>query len=600
MIARPAKQPKTNSQDVHAVGIIMTILGQHDRVVPDIKTIDKYSNIDGHVQVKDAEDYPIGTIAVSVKPINVKKDGLSFDCPVSILAYAAIDPTILLGVDKQTQKIYWLYLDSYVLSTIDYENNSSTKRIKFAEDHIISKRHKEYIKHWSAIVDKNRQRLTGYDAQEKELFEILKNTNRLIGKRDEKFIQLHMFIDSFNLLLERDFPTVKKFFYPSAWKVGIAYETYDETELSYSLYPIHISHNDVQIKEIDDSLVETVRQQGLIFRLTAKNPIMTRPSEYAKELVNENVMRLVNNKLLSHKGNQALAKEFIFAFVDKFHVQMGIIPSVKDRENVRVLNFGFSTYFPLWIEEAYRILQSKNRNNINERLARNGYYDPDVLGEMMPEEIAEVQEKVGKRLNQASGSYNVYNKSLNIAVFIEMLNYITYLDSKANIDRLYIKADRSRIAKVGSHWIWDEFSKEDAEKNFRTVFDNLLDAYNQMLRNNFPTLLEQLDLFGKANTIYVHANIKEKYTDTASAPSYKMIFVYEPNKTNKSIKFIDDESAKKYENLIWNSEERKNNPVKVYSAIHSHLDFLYSDTPLRNLIYELLTTRLKEYFQSHE
>jgi hypothetical protein len=598
-MAKPAKQPKSNSQDTQAVGIIMNILGQHDRVVPDIKTIDKYPNIDGHVQIKDEDDYPIGTIAISVKPISVKKNGLSFDCPVTILAYAAIDPTILLGVDKQTEKVYWLYLDSYVLSTIDYEGNESTKRIEFAADHVISKRRKEYVEHWAAIVGKNRQRLTGYDAKEKELSELLKNTNRIIGKTDEKFIQIHAFIDEINRLLDIDFPTTKRFFYPSAWKLGIAYEKYEENELAYSLYPIHLSRNDVQIKEIDDALVKAIRGQGLGFRaMMTKNPIMTRPKEYAKELIGEDVMKLVNHKLLKHTGSIALAREFIFAFVDKFHVQLGTMPTVNDEQNVRVLNFAFDTYFPIWIEEAYGLLLKNNRNNMAERITRKGYYDPDVLGEIMPEELEEIQKKVGQRLNKGSGTYRIANEKLDIGVFIEALRYVTKLDNSGNVNRLYKKADRSRIAKFGSHWIWDEFSKQDAETNLHIVFDNLPDAYAQVVQNNFPTLTNELDLFEKANAIYVSADIKDTYTDFASGPTYRMYYIQEPDRKERSIEFIDEASAQKYEQLIWSKEQRAKTPFKLISASHSTLDFLYSDTPLLDLIYDILTTRLKNHFQS--
>ncbi|MDK2899480.1 MAG: hypothetical protein PWQ10_667 [Patescibacteria group bacterium] len=596
--AKPAKQPKSNSQDTQAVGIIMTILGKHDRVVPDIKVIDKYPNIDGHVQIKDEEDYPIGTIAISVKPVNVKRNGLVFDCPVSILAYAAIDPTILLGVDKRTNKIYWMYLDSYELGNINYENNEKTKRVEFETDHLISKSRKEYIRHWTALVDKNRQRLTGYDAKEKELADILKNTNRIVGKRDEKFIQLHAFVDRLNNLLDHDFPTIKKFFYPSAWKIGIAYEKFKENELAYSLYPIHISQNDVQIKEIDNELVNAIRGQGLGFTvMSTKNPIISQPVEYAEALVGEDVMKLVNHKLLKHTGNTVLSREFIFAFLDKFHVQLGIMPDVKDQENVRTINFAFGNYFPIWIEEAYQLLIKEKRNNIAERVARNGYYDPDILGEIRPEELEEIQKKVGNRLNQKSGSYRVANKQLDIGVFIEALSYVTSLDNTGNVDRLYKKANRSRIAKVGSHWIWDKYSKEDAEANLKVVFNNLPAAYEQVVQNNFPTLGHELDLFGKSNIIYIFSDISGKYTQRSDNPTYKMYYFNEPNRKSKAIDFINIEQAKKYDEIIRSSTKRNNVSYEIISASHSNLDFLYHETPLIDLIYELLTTRLREHFE---
>jgi len=595
--AKPAMHPKSNSQDVQAVGIIMSILGKHDGVVPTLRTIDKFPNIDGDVHIKDVDEYPLGKLSVSIKPINVKKNGLSFDCPVSILAYSAKDPTLLLGVDKQTERVYWLYLDSYVLHDINYEENELTKRIDFESDHVISKRRKGYIESWRAIVNKNSQRLTGYDAKEKELSEILKSTNRIIGKKDENFIQLHTFVDELNKLLDIDFPTTKRFFYPGAWKIGIAYEIYKETELAYSLYPIHISQNDVQIKEIDDGLADAIRGQGLGFTaMSIKNPILTRPIEYAKELVGEDVMKLVNHKLLKHAGNMALAREYIFAFLDKFHVQLGIMPEVKDQEKLKFINFGFGQYFPIWIEEAYRLLIEKERNNIAERVAQNGYYDPDILGEIMPDELKEIQKSVGNRLNQKSAGYRVANKKLDIGVFIEALNYINSYGNTESVDRLYKKVDRSRIARVGSHFIWDEFSKEDAEANLRVVFDNLPSAYKQVIHNNFPTLGQELDLFGEANVIYIFPEISNNYMQQPHGPSYKTYYFNDPDRVDKGIEFIDADQAKKYDKIVWSSTERSKANQKLITASHSNLDFLYHETPLINLIYKLLTARLTGYF----
>jgi len=53
-----------------------------------------------------------------------------------------------------------------------------------------------------------------------------------------------------------------------------------------------------------------------------ENPIKRRPKEYAIEIVKSKTLKIWGNRLLDHKGNEFLAREFIFAFIDNFSQQL--------------------------------------------------------------------------------------------------------------------------------------------------------------------------------------------------------------------------------------------------------------------------------------
>jgi|GEM_PF-3476001 len=593
MANKPASHSKTNFTDMQSVSLIENVLATHGCVMPNISTIDKWPNIDGRVEVQDERSNLIGPLSVQAKtlPLNHK---LKFSCPVSFLSYCEIEPCLLLGVDNHAERIYWMYFDSQLVQEIDYKNNKHTKTLYFDKSQYLDKSQKEYIKEWSQIIENNKRKLKDYDELRDAYEKLRKNSNEIVGALDSKFIKIHQFLNELNKKYDSEFPTAKKFFYPNAWKLGLAYESYEANRIGYTIFPIQWDKNDVQIKKVDPRLAAEVRRSGLGFTgHFQENPIEARPVEYAKEVAGSQVQKIVQRKLLSHSGSQILAREFVIAFIDKFREQMGL--PEKDEYTISQVQFAFNEYLPRWVEEAYKLMYERQRNNIREQVVRKGYYDPDVLWQLRPEEREEIRQRVNQSWEK-SESVIMANRSMDIGVFVEYFNFLKKLDQP--ITRLYKKPDFSRLP--GGGWIWNKFSVEDAEYNFRTVFSNLEDAYNTILTNNFPAIRNKLDLFGPADEISVNYTLRDEYKSHSDGPTYKMFYLKSKGYAQKkSIKFINDEQADRLHNLIFQNEHKiymyDNQSFKLLQAQHSVLDFLYEDTPLLNLVYQLLETRLKQY-----
>ena len=531
--------------DKESVSLIENILAHHKRVMPKLYSNDKWPNIDGHIEVQDANNTLVGRSFVQAKTLP-RGHNLKFACPVSFFSSCEIDPCFLFGVDNQNEKVYWLYFDAHVIKELDFEGNTSTKTIEFSESQYFDKSKTDYVEAWEKIIKDNQQKFKQYNELKKSYELILRSSNRAIGKIDKNFSKIHLFLDELNSGLDHQFQIVKDVFYPRTWKIGIAYYEYEDTKVAYTPFPIPIDQNDVQIKEVDNSLRDKLKQQGLGFTgHFAENPIEIRPREYAKEIIGSKVTSILERQLLNHSGHELLAQETIFNFVYSYHDRLQL-PK----------------------KDSYSVEEVKSSDWLM-NMGKNTLLSIDA-------------------------------KHINLNIFWELLDF---LESKNQlIRRVYRPKDFSRIPHGG--WVWDVFSKPDTEHNLNIVFDNLYSAYEQIILNNFPLLKEEFSLFQEADTILVRYKLKEKYTDFGSGPTYEIFYLKsDANTQQKSIEVIGDNEADTLNKLFYSkgpySFEYKGSQQTLLSAHHSVLDFIYDDTPLFKLVYEILLQRVKHYFEKH-
>lgn len=599
MEVNPASHPDSNFTDEESVSLVKYILAKHRRVMANISSIDKWPNIDGRVEIQDEHYKLIGPLSVQVKTL-ASNHNLKFDCKVEFLAYCEnTEPCLLLAVDHQTKKVYWLYLDVQSVREIDYRNNKTTKTIYFKKSQYFDEDTRGYVEEWAEIVEHNKQCFQNHDdlkIKNEQLERLLKNANRAAGSSNSNFATIHHFLDELNRKYETDFPTVKEFLYPQTWKVGMAYTRYEPDKLSYTLFPIPYHKNDVLIKEIDSDLFEKLMAEGLGFTdFPTANPVQERPAHYAKEIVKSELFQLIKLKGLSHSGHRILACEYIMAFIDKFREQMGL--PEKDEYSLTEVYSGFYLHLPLWVQEAYELLLLKRPESIQVQIMRDGYFDPDILLRLRQEDREEILQSVSKRMGEGSRSIRIATRKLDIGTFIEFFDYLKQCSSP--ITRVYKKLDYSRVKGKGG-WIWNAYAPEDAEYNLRLAFQNLHEAYRVVIAHNFPTLENELDLFRRADRILVQFTVRDEYQGVETAPGYSMYYVKDETPTNqKTVEVLDEERSKALDDLTRQQPAYRwgvGNDFRVVSRRDSTLDFIYEETPLLNLTYELLKDRLDKHF----
>lgn len=587
-----------NFTDKQSVSLIENILSTHWKVMPKLDSIDKWPNIDGHIEIQDDKDNFIGRLNVQVKtlPQNHK---FKFSCPIKFLSSCEIDPCLLLIVDNNAEKIYWLYFDSYKIKNINFKNNKHTKTITFDENTFFDKETKSYIQEWEKIIKQNQFRFKNYDKLNKAYSIILKNINKATGQTNKNYINIHLFLDELNSLLNNTFYTIKNIFYPRTWKVGIATYEYTSENMSYTLYPITIDKNDIQIKEVDKNLYDKIQKEwlGFVGHFT-ENPIEERPKEYAKDIINSKTMKVIKEKLLNHNGNEFLAKEFIFAFIDEFYIQMGL--EQKNTYSITEIENAFYRYLPLWLNFSHKLLISKNRNNFNDRLktGKINFFDPNRICEIKEDEIVIIENDIKNALKEKINipKIPIWNEQLNFGLFINFLSILK--QTKQNIERSYNQKDFSRLKK-GNSFVWNIFSKQHTNKNLEIFFENLIPTYEDIIKNNFPMLENELNIFGNSNTILVSWNIKDSYKNHQDCPTYEMYYLKSKNNQNKkTIKVLSETEAKDLKKIDFKKREIifRGDTYEINSKLSSILDFIYEDTPMLNFIYKQLNDKMKEYF----
>src|SRR6266567_5561921 len=156
MDAKPASHPVSNFTDDQSVSFVRYLLAKHRRVIAYISSIDKWPNIDGRVEIQDEHNNLIGPLSVQVKTLTANHN-LKYDCEVNFLAYCEqVEPCLLLGVDHQSQKVYWLFFDVQSVREIDYKNNKSTKTVHFRAAQYFDENTTGYIEEWAKIVENNK------------------------------------------------------------------------------------------------------------------------------------------------------------------------------------------------------------------------------------------------------------------------------------------------------------------------------------------------------------------------------------------------------------------------------------------------------------
>src|SRR5450755_1120354 len=357
-----AKHTRDARNDKVAVARVTDWITSADYAVPNIATYDTWPNYDGLVDLIDEQGYIKGVLFVQVKKLPARQHlSYTFKDEGKFLAYckelARWIPILFIGVDLENNCAYWLHMSEEILrqlgdgQTIHFKVNQSFS----ADEH-------ESIRSWHTVTARYADIACERSALEEQLKNLKQNiASNLIGVNKPEFLKLHMFLDEYNRLLDHDLSIVKKVYYPTAWKLGIAYAEYTPTTLSYFLYPIQLTANDVVIKKLNPAAFKPLKPTppGSTWH-TGKNPLEENALTYAKALVRKNVDTILKQKLLDHSVSTTLAREYIFAYVDKYTEQLGL--SKKDRYTVAELEVAFTNYYPRWLVEAQKAQAIRNNS----------------------------------------------------------------------------------------------------------------------------------------------------------------------------------------------------------------------------------------------
>jgi len=514
-LTKPAPYPPTAIKEVMAINTLRELVDEN-QVMLHIRQQDTVPDIDGDLDILDQDHRPIGKLEIQVKKLpDDYGTSPKLQIRLSIFGYASIttsNPVLLVGVNVHQKKAYWYH----VPMNVNPPSGQETVTVHFPLTQVIDRRDTRYVVEWLAISQEHHRKLREYDKLQVTLSQLSKrSTLTTAGSASPGFREIHEFLDELNALLDGPFSLVKRRFYPGSWKVGLAYRDFSSKSITYTLYPIQPEENSVQIRTIDatQDLLSIDGIRGYF----VENPIKIHPKQHAVEVIEESMRQIFEGKLLDHKGSDALAREFMFAIIDRFTEQLGL--EKKGSYTLAEIETAFYSRLPIWVEEAVRLMVRENRNGVKsplDCLYRKPYFNPDMLSHhIMPEEMKKLDELVTTRIERHGPvpKIPIGYKDIPLGLFEEYHSYLISNDI-TEIHRLYDPPDYSRIPHGG--YFWDAYSPESVQRNLQALFTNLPPAYSGIVEQNFPQLKGNLLPFLGATRVIAFFDAKDQIGSIAS------------------------------------------------------------------------------------
>lgn len=197
-----------------------------------------------------------------------------------------------------------------------------------------------------------------------------------------------------------------------------------------------------------------------------ENPVRIHPKKLAKDQVQSRINEILLGKLLKHAASEFLVREFIFAFIDKFHTQMGL--EKKDCYEILEIEKGFYEFLPFWTIEAINFMV-KSRRFISPIYALFGrsFFDPSlILSCIKPLEREIIAEKTKEDIvkKMPLRFLPLGNKDISFKLFNESIASLRLRSSK-EIKRPYLPKDFSRLENMAG-LVWNSLSPEALQKPF--------------------------------------------------------------------------------------------------------------------------------------
>jgi len=546
---------------------------------------------------------PIGKLEVQIKKL--PDDALKMPCPISLYAYSEKTPLpfLFIGVDIKQKKAYWLHIAVENLNQPLESFTQKTLTLNFPLNNVVDGKDTRYLIEWKNIAESYLKRVKEYEKYRS----LIEGSNPAVGLTKEEFADIQTFLDEYNSKLDGEFAVVKNIYYNASWKIGLAYYSYEENKVEYTLYPIPYGKNDVLIKEVDAKLRQQLNREGLGIKGYCKeNPIHIRPRKQAIVELEERTSRILEKRQLNNQCSEFLAREFVFAFIDKFSEQMGL--DNKNEYSIDEIDRAFFQYLPNWTLEAIKFMIRVRRNNVTS-VARvfygRPYIDPDILlVQIMDEERKEIQSQVQQNIknNSPIPMMPMGNDKLPFRLFFQFLAYLKW-NKISQINRPYLPRDYSRLEK-GHGWVWSLFSPETLEENLKVFFSNLPKVYELVLETNFPKIRNNLSMFNNASLEVVLFDVKEEIKHFTDAPEIEFYGLKSPDKKKLEIQLRKKNQAKEFSSLSFKTVDFskeidiEGTRYTWANASSSVLDFIFEDLPMLNFVYKMLEDNLKKYFRN--
>jgi len=462
-----------------------------------------------------------------------------------------------------------------------------------------------YADAWLRICDSYRRRFEEWEELRPALTRLAKRSNPALGASGDRIQQTQDYLDALNHALEHDFPIVRRQKYGDPWKIGIVIVEWTSDRSRYIYLPIERGVNQPLIRFVDKNVLHEVRglDEASVVS-TGPKPFRNDPERFAFSTVREEALALIKRIAFDLPEVDVLAAEFLFAFLDQFHIQLNLQSDI-ERISVDNLAHRITRILPLWVNAALteildvdRIEDAEPGNLVKlasgDNLLRREYFDPSSLICSMSRDRARLLARkaatAARRSTTPIPAFAIGNRRLPpriASAFLASLErrQIPYLE------RPYPRRDWSRLRQEGN-LAWNSLTKEAATARLHAVAEHLPSCYEATVQANFPNIAKKLDPWGGRGIIAIQpVRFRDRYQASDKAPGLRYRLLQplggpEPRQlvvTHDELPPLD-------------IEERISLDGKIYEASLGGsciADVLFDDTPILDCVVNTLLDRLE-------
>jgi hypothetical protein len=600
-----AKFCSNNLIDAETIGLVTNLLAKSKRIMPKLNYQDKWPNIDGYLYFlekpsdnQDNNAETLGTFEVQIKKLP-KNQNLRFSIKTDFLRYCktSFNPVIFMGVDLSFKTIYWLHINSELID--DYQSKLSQNKLTITLDESknITDSNFEYIDLWEKIIVEHRNRMIGYDRIKESLdsYTFISENSKLIPtKVNSNYVKIHIFLDTINNFIDGEFNVIKKIYLPFTWKLGFAFLDYKSTKLSYSLFNIPYNVNDVQIKQIipKRNFLSLMQKQNIdnFFVSPSNNEIEKKPEIVAIRWIEKKLKEIIKNKFL-YISSIEIVNEYLYEFIVHYHREFGL--PCKNDFTLEEINNALNEHLLLWIEEFYKLKKIPLRFVIS--------IDLDSIFTTKNEAVI-IEENVQSRIRDGKFSKSKFiftNKKYDFSKFIRFLE-IAKNKNIVSIKKIYYNGNKDLTSKQ-SYFIWEKWAREELVYNTKLLYSILPYVYDEIIRENFNKIYEDLKFFKGFNKyVVVLSGAKDNYSHDVKDRPYIKIYEAINNSSYENNIEVYDESEFPYEEDLGHLKLNKKTTTEHYDLIKCCMHFcnnIFHEFPLLSTAYNLLECRLNEYIE---
>ena len=569
-MTKPTPYSNTDAAEENAVVIFRSLLDPK-RVKADIRTRDKYPNVDGTIELVDQENRPFGKFDIQVKKIGDGKN--SYSCPATLVGYSEVStlPVLLICTDVSLSKVYWRHITS---TMPEYKEDRDSFTIHFDEASDSITPDGVYIQKWEEIAYEYRKRIAQYPLLQEEVTNKL-TLNNLLPK-DIRLFQ--KYIDTINLLLDDDFLTIKKILFPDVWKLGVGVFDTNEQWVSFQIYKIPYEEPAPLVCKLEGKAFRMPRfAPYAISNHGTRRDIFSDPVKLAKSFVFDKVKQVVDQRLLPVHG-YLTSTDIIFAFIYRYYNLLALSPEL-EHIDIEELSYALNNrMIGICASIAFKMADTDNRlimvdlDNV-EQFVQANKVEPISPG------------GIPIRFSVSSNYFPIRS------VFDSLRNLMT--TGVKLINRPFIP--RRREPGLQGGWNWSGYKPEDENRNVALMLENAIPEYSDFVLHNRLKLPESRYLDKSTSIIFEY----ESAFYNSSWPSPILCEHHLDNQSQTLPKFsvliISDEKSeideKNFPRIIY-----KGSSYKAISSSSGIANYLFGKTPMLNLLYRMLERDLSEQY----